>query len=437
MKQEKSLLMENLNLRLISLNNTGRIKELINSDLLNDYMPKGVLTKYLNTKMPLNNLNTSELFHITRLINLYEHKINVDEYFTDTEINEAMESKNNLKIELNPVIELKDVLYSKTGFEESWLCVVAYREIYEWMKSGVLSYRLETQRRGIFRKIGKEKMVMPYVNEKSIQEMKKDMKEDRFYSNLLSFNIIPDYNHKLQYDKFDKILRIDTTLFDVDIIDGFHRISAVMLALDEDKDLQGNFYLKITNMSIEKAQQFIIQEAKGNVQDLDYLEKYNPTNKIRMFIDNINSFESDKTNVLFRKIDMGVNNKDCWILYETFKEGLSLAGYLDDINNTNSNTEIRQIEKFIVKWFYNFYETAKENNIDINDNDILTDPTFIMGLLITSYRYLNKNKIDNESMDKFIKKIKTSKTKYIYNMPMIPKEKRNMLNKFSKLLEDL
>ena len=44
-------------------------------------MPKGVLTKYLNTKMPLNNLNTSELFHITRLINLYEHKINVDEYF--------------------------------------------------------------------------------------------------------------------------------------------------------------------------------------------------------------------------------------------------------------------------------------------------------------------------------------------------------------------
>lgn len=97
MKQEKSLLMENLNLRLISLNNTGRIKELINSDLLNDYMPKGVLTKYLNTKMPLNNLNTSELFHITRLINLYEHKIDIDEYFTDTEINEAMESKNKLK----------------------------------------------------------------------------------------------------------------------------------------------------------------------------------------------------------------------------------------------------------------------------------------------------------------------------------------------------
>ena len=39
--------------------------------------------------------------------------------FTDTEINQAMENKNNLKIEVKfPVVELKDVLYSKTGFEE-------------------------------------------------------------------------------------------------------------------------------------------------------------------------------------------------------------------------------------------------------------------------------------------------------------------------------
>ena len=42
-------------------------------------------------------------------------------------------------------------------------------------------------------------------------------------------------------------------------------------------------------MSIEKAQKFIRQESKSNIQNQDALEKYNPDNKITMFIKNINN----------------------------------------------------------------------------------------------------------------------------------------------------
>ena len=42
----------------------------------------------------------------------------------------------------------------------------------------------------------------------------------------------------------------------------------------------------------------------------------------------------------------------------------------------------------------------------IQKKEYLTDPTFIMGLLITCHKHSKNNEIDAEAMDKFIKKFK-------------------------------
>jgi hypothetical protein len=162
-----------------------------------------------------------------------------------------------------------------------------------------------------------------------------------------------------------------------------------------------------------------------------------------MFIKNINEAGNENSNALYRKIDMGVNTPDTWVLFEVFKEGLMLSGFMEDIGKTDYPSELSKMENFIVKFFDKFYKLAKENKIEIektnldedDDKEYLSDPTFIMGLLITCHEYLSTNEINIEAMDKFLKKFKNTTVNYTYNYPIKQKDRKNMISKFRKLLE--
>lgn len=442
MKRERSELYYELLIILGEFNKTGLVKELTKSSLLDEYINKTVLTKTLNLNIPFNSLSISELYHICRLINNFKPVIKIDDFFTDEEMTQAIENKNNIKIESDSKMVIENVLYTKNNNEESWVAIVTYKQIYEWMKTGKLIYNMQTQRQGVLKKIRNNMIIIPYINEKSVDNIAEAMFKNEFYSNMISFNVTPDFNYKLEYNPTERILVIDTNIFNnIAVTDGYHRCSGVVKAIEKNHSLQGELYLKITNMSIEKAQKFIRQESKTNIQNQDALEKYNPDNKITMFIKDINEMGGINSNALYRKIDMEVNTPDTWIMYENFKEGLVMSGFIDDINNTNSAVELNNMERFIVKFFDNFYKVANENNAQIEKNEenpekeYLTDPTFIMGLLITCHKHSKNNEIDAEAMDKFIKKFKNTNVNYTYNYPMKQKDKKSMISKFRRLLE--
>lgn len=441
MKKERSELHDELLIILGEFNRTGLVKELTKSNLLDEYINKIVLTKTLNLNIPFNNLSISELYHICRLINNFKPAIKIDEYFTDQEMTQAIENKNNIKMESDSKMIIENVLYTKNNNEESWVATVTYKQIYEWMKTGKLIYNMQTQRQGVLKKIKNEMIIIPYINDKSVEEISEAMLRNEFYSNMISFNVTPDYNHRIEYNSVEKILVIDTDIFNVAVTDGYHRCSGVVKALEKNPNLQGELYLKITNMSIEKAQKFIRQESKSNIQNQDALEKYNPDNKITMFIKNINNKGGINSNALYRKIDMEVNTPDTWIMFENFKEGLVLSGFIDDINATDVKKELSDIESFIVDFFDTFYKIARDNNAQIEkdeedkEKEYLSDPTFIMGLLITCRRYFKNNEINIEAMDKFIKKFKRTEVKYTYNYPIKQRDKKTMIGKFKRLLE--
>ena len=301
------------------------------------------------------------------------------------------------------------------------------------MKTGKLVYNMKTQRTGVMRKLGNNMIIVPYINEKSVQSIKGEMKKNKFYSNMVAFNVTPDFDHKLEYNPLEKSLTIDTDIFEIAVSDGWHRLSAAVEAIEEDPNLQGELYLKITNTSIEKTQEFIRQQAKINILDLDSLEKYNPNNRVTLFIKNINTDGNESSNVLYRRIDMDVNMPNTWITYENFKEGLVLSGFADDIIKANKTLDISEMENFIVKFFHKFYGIAKDNNIKINEK--MTDITFIMGLLITCHKYFSKREINIENMNIFLKKFKYTTTKYTYDYPLKFKDQQNMIKKFDRLLE--
>lgn len=437
MLQERAKLEDELYSIISDLNKTGSIKELIKSDLLNDYIDRAVLTNILNFNMPFNNMSKSDLYHICRLINNYQKKIEIHEYFSQEEQAEAT-NKKIIKIKSSPILEFENVIYSQNNGIKIWYVKVTYKEIYNMMKAGKLIYNMKTQRQGMVKKIGREMLIVPLVNEESVSEIKEEMTNHSFFPNMISFNIVPLHNEKLEYNTKTNILKIDTKIFSIAIIDGMHRISAAMRAIEEDNELEGEFLLKITNMTVEQAQSFIRQEAKNNAQNFEALQKFNPANKITAFINAINNMGSLKSNVLYRRIDTEINTPNTWILFEVFKEGLVLSDFMDDISKTDSDVELGNMELFIVNFFYKFYKIAKDNKIPINENDendTFTNPTFIMGLLITCRKYYHKNLIDVVAMDSFMKKFKKSDTEYKYDYPLKFKDQKSMLTKFSKLLE--
>jgi hypothetical protein len=278
-------------------------------------------------------------------------------------------------------------------------------------------------------------VVIPYYNQKSIDEIKEVMLKNEFVSNMISFNVTPKYNYKLEYDSERKTLTIDTSIFKISVTDGWHRVSAVLSAVESNKNLEGELLLKITNTTVEGAQKWIRQQSKFNPQDVEYMEKFNPDNTITMFINEINSMGTSKTNPLYRRIDTEVNTPNTWIDFEMFKEGLEWAGFNEDIIKMENDSDIRMLKRFIVEFFDNLYKVAEENGINIEESKVFNDPTFIMGLLITCHKYSNSRDIDIEAMDKFVKKIKRTKTKFTYDYPIKPKEKQNMIHKFKTLLE--
>lgn len=332
-------------------------------------------------------------------------------------------------------MEFKDVIYSKNSMEESWATIVTYKDLYAMMKAGKLVYNVDIQMQGSLCKNDDKVIIIPYIDEKNINEKKEAMLKEEYPVNMIAFNVYNYNNDKLLYNLNDKILRIDTDIFKVAIIDGIHRISAAMRAIEENNDLNGKLMLKITNTSIKESQNFIRQEAMGK-NTRDVLKKFNPNNKITTIINDINEMGSRTENVLYGRIDFKVNTPETWILFENFEEGLVLSGFMNDICKTNKPIEYIKIEKFIVKFFNAFYKTLQNNKINKNRKNIYSDPTFIMGLLITCHRYYKKNSINTKLMDKAVDKTNYSSTEFTFDYPVHnSREKRLIWNRFFRLLE--
>lgn len=429
MWKDRNGLEKTINFALNDINKNGIVQDILKNNMIDSYINKAIISKALCFDLPLNYLSKSELQHVAFIINKYcENKIDVDEYYLAAD-------NIDFKLNYNSIIELKNVLYCKNVNEESWATIVTYKDLSDMMKTGKLVYNVDIQMQGSLCKNDDKAIIIPYIDEKNIEEKKEAMLMKKYPANMIVFNVYNVNNDKLLFNSNNGILRIDTDIFNVAIIDGIHRISAAMRAIEENNDLYGELILKITNTSIKEFQNFIRQEAMGkNARDV--LKKFNPNNKITTIIKDINEMGSKLKNVLYRRIDFKVNTPEAWILFENFEEGLVWSGFMDDINNAKTEIQLEKIKKFIVRFFNVFYKVVKNNKVNKNRKDIYTDPTFIIGILITCHRYYKANNIDIKLMNEAAKKIKYTSTKFTFDYPINSRrEKLLIYNRFYRLFE--
>lgn len=205
-------------------------------------------------------LAVASKFILYALLDGVEHclditKSEIQVYFTENEISTFRGQK--LKTEpLFPIVFENIVKID----ENHWIGKVTAKTILKFMDNGLIRYNTETQRAvTIVTKNGEEHWEIT-INNRSVNEISKDMLDGTFISNMITLNIPEDdFDAKFNFDE-KKHRFVIKKLNHFDVTDGFHRIIAMQHSQSYHDDFDYNMELRITCFSKERACRFIRQE---------------------------------------------------------------------------------------------------------------------------------------------------------------------------------
>ena len=274
MKTEIQELCNNLN---VVLKMYGKNNKAINETtdiLVKKNIPRGYAKKIITGTTPLEILDRSILYAVTSALYkvTQEPIINIDKYFTETEIQEGeqfryiTEEKQEFPVVFENVMKVTDDYYITT------LTAQRIKELYD---SFVITYNKETQRNTITRKIKNSVIELINVNWKSVQDIQEQILKGLFITNAITFNILKKGEEDFEYDENSKTLTVHKG--QIDILDGFHRSLGMINAVIINPEVQYITAVNITNFNIDKAKRFIVQEDKKNKIAKKHIEAFQET----------------------------------------------------------------------------------------------------------------------------------------------------------------
>lgn len=305
----------------------------------------------------------------------------IKDIFTDKEIQKYSKSKFENITEIIYPISFKVLKIS----DDQWLSTISSKKLFELYKNQIINYNKNTQRP--LKEVTKHgiKTYKINKNKQSVNAIKEDLKKGLFIPNCLTFNINMDNPSNEYYvDEENGELVLENGQFD--LIDGFHRYSAITELLLENPDIEFNFGIWIMNFDENKSCRFIAQEDKRNkinktyTKSLDALNGDNFSSRIVQVLNENNN--SPFKGKLTRYNDSNINYDDVVIT-------------INDNFKCNTRMEANRLSENIIKSF----EILEDDNIDItnlNSNEIIVSLVGISLLL--------SDEIDNNT---FVSKVKT------------------------------
>ena len=305
----------------------------------------------------------------------------IKDIFTDKEIQKYSKSKFENVTETIYPISFKVLKIS----DDQWLSTISSKKLFELYKNQIINYNKNTQRP--LKEVTKHgiKTYKINKNKQSVNAIKEDLKKGLFIPNCLTFNINMDNPSNEYYvDEENGELVLENGQFD--LIDGFHRYSAITELLLENPDIKFNFGIWIMNFDENKSCRFIAQEDKRNkinktyTKSLDALNGDNFSSRIVQVLNENNN--SPFKGKLTRYNDSNINYDDVVIT-------------INDNFKCNTRMEANRLSENIIKSF----EILEDDNIDItnlNSNEIIVSLVGISLLL--------SDEIDNNT---FVSKVKT------------------------------
>lgn len=226
-------------------------------------------TRLLNRNIPLNTVSIQVLYALTEAI--YEgtrlHFVNPQKYFLDNEIAIYKTFKKDMFEESN-VIEFDNMIQIN---QSHWIGRISIQYLVKLYNNLKINYNPQTQRESGYIEKEDHLIFVPKTYPQSIREIQKAILDGTYEPDEITLNLLKNGEEDFSY-KNGKL-----TIFEgkLDIIDGWHRSSAILKAVAENPELEMYFELRLVNFDIQKARDFIIQKNKQRKINEKHIQSMN------------------------------------------------------------------------------------------------------------------------------------------------------------------
>ena len=177
----------------------------------------------------------------------------LSKFFTEAEINalskEKIEKETvDFPLILDPMVAITD---------DQWIGRVTLQTLMRWRNAQLLNYD-ENEQRALRRvKFGNVEVFKPYVNAKSVSEIRNAMESGSYIPDTITLNMGDGSEYDFSNGKLT-IYSLANNMFNLD--DGYHRYLAMSQIHDFDKEFDFPMELRIVNFENSKATSFIFQQ---------------------------------------------------------------------------------------------------------------------------------------------------------------------------------
>lgn len=424
---EKENLEEVLPLILTGLVGHKEQQREIDEKLFEDFnIPRGRLNEIIANTENIDLLTKEET--IAFLISMYfvtkNERSNPKNYFTTREINRVLKFEFENE-ELSFPYTIENVLRSS---ENDFVCVMSYKELVGWYHSKMITYNFDCQRLPVEKMMKKGKIsIKPKTVIRSVKAIAERMLKGEFSTDTIILNILVNGNDNIEYENGNLTIFEGT---EVDIIDGWHRLQAMVLVLEEQPDLVDNMNVSIKHYTLKKAQEALGQFNTVNpfdkVLSKHYSQKGHPRSIVKKLMD-----DSDMKNKIAIKTSV---SKKLGKLTNTDVLSKFIGVLFNIDNDLEEEIVFEHLKRFfgiLVNSYPKEFKTEMEKTLKVSW--INHHNTFV-GYLVIAKKLMDKygKNFPIDEVTRIVNSIDMTKTENEYNTIM--KEQGNRNSDQSKVL---
>jgi hypothetical protein len=249
-------LKENLESILREIKEDKKLQKQIDDLLSSQHnIPRGTLNEAIINIDSIDTFESVELAAFVSTLNqiLNRAEIKPSNYFSATDLKKAAKYKKN-RNEFEYPYTIYGVLKAS---DTEYVAVFSAKEIALLWNSGALTYNFQTQRLSKKRKKADGTVTeKPDVKIASVKKITQLMLKGEYKSNSLLFNILVDGDDNIEYDDGELTIHEGTN---INLIDGMHRVQAMLNAIEQDPDYDYNFVVVIRHLPLTEAQSLLSQ----------------------------------------------------------------------------------------------------------------------------------------------------------------------------------
>lgn len=345
-------------------------------------------------------LLTEELY-----INTLDDLIKPSLFFTDAEMKKARTFDNSLIKEFEEIefpIELNKVNMIDS---ENYYTVWDIKFIKRLMDNQLLRYNFDTQREHtkIKRKDSFQKGIN--LNNKAVKEIEEKALNGELEVTTITINALvgtADDGEELEYHANKMNLYVKEGTF-LDIVDGFHRITGTLNALEKNPDLNQVFLVSIKNFNIKRAQRHLAQISKINPINKTHITALEESRKADKVVRQLKE-ESDLKGKVSQTHQL---HSDELVTYNT------LADTIEEEFNLKTNIDATKTGDYLVKFFDYLIGSYPNEFIDnfkkVRYESLINENTMFAGYIVLANR-MKKSDIDFKYITDIVDNIDFSKS---------------------------